>query len=974
MNHPSPLLTLVLCSSLSVCAFAVAGASFSVPTESTNTSAQTLAAGNSGTVESNASLSVSGSSVAVTITGSSTLTNNGTIEQTGTARGIYNNTAAAVLTLNNNGTITSLGDDVIKVGKGTAGIILNNQGTIWQKGTGAGAGQALDLTSINSAGSTIINGSTSNTAALIQADGDDALRPGSNMSILNYGTIISRGSVNTKMTGTLASGATEAKAQDGIDVQDRIGVSVDNYGLISGPRHGITADNEISVTNQIGGIIIGNNGSGVGSDGTGTVINYGTITGAYAGAGNAYEHSATNGGTSTANNGDGDGVDVDGIATITNYGTIQGLGAGGVDSGGNPNGADGIAAGGGTIINHAGATIYGQSKGILIDDGANGTTSFVRGTASSGVGLGDIATITNDGTITGDKKTAIGLVGNYADSITNNTTGIITGGKDSVLVDALASTTAAAAIQMGGGNDTLTNYGKIEGKNALAIDMGEGDDTLHLLGGNVIGTITGGSGTNSLILGGTQHYSKNSISNFQNITTQDSAVIEAEIKAATDLLPFTGTVILADGTSIEPIVKGKIADGSSHTIISATSLTANTTQLNIIDTSATFDFSLETSGNDLNVIAERVVNLNTLSDSKLTGFANALESMGNTINTQEVIGILNSIQTTQEVSNAIKQLSPDISNAALNAALSSQGNVFGAFSTRMGMNHTPHASLSSGLSAGDNDTSFGWAQLLGSTAKQNARQGADGYKIDSAGVAIGFEHEISHEEILGFSGGYTGAKSYGQDGSSGDITEIDTFHAGVYYSLNKPSFTLDTALVGSINHYNGKRLVDILGLTQTLNSTYEGYTIGAMAEAGYPIALNPNWSVRPLAGLQYSYNATESYDENGGSAALHMEDQDFSSFKGSLGAEFTHRLDNKSGYSLSFRYLREFASAPKTTAGFIGEGTTFSVSGVKPPKNEFQFGTNYEILTSEGKTLSIGYDATFKEEYLAHQLNLKMVF
>jgi hypothetical protein len=64
-------------------------------------------------------------------------------------------------------------------------------------------------------------------------------------------------------------------------------------GFISGARHGITTDVDVTVINY--GTIIGRNGSGVGSDGSATVINYGRITGAYDGSGN----------------GDGDGVDID---------------------------------------------------------------------------------------------------------------------------------------------------------------------------------------------------------------------------------------------------------------------------------------------------------------------------------------------------------------------------------------------------------------------------------------------------------------------------------------------------------------------------------------------------------------------------------------------------------------------------------------------------------------------------------------
>ncbi|MCD8544154.1 MAG: hypothetical protein LRY52_04625 [Sulfurospirillum cavolei] len=629
---------------------AVSASSFSID-DANVTSAKTLTDAQTGTLTSTGILSVSGSSVAVTIIGDATINNNGLIAQTGTGRAIYENTAGAILTLNNYGTITSVGDDVIKVGKGTAGIILDNQGTIWQKGTTAGSGQALDLTSITASGSSIINGSATNISALIRADGDDALRPGDNMSITNYGTIISTGSVNTKCTGTCTN---EAKAQDGIDVQDSTGVSIYNYGLISGPRHGITADTEVSVTNYEGGTIIGNNGSGVGSDGTGSVINYGTITGAYAGAGNAYDHSASNGGTSTADNGDGDGVDIDGIATIENYGIIQGLGAGGVDSSGNPNGAEGIAAGGGTIVNHEGALIYGESVGILIDDGANGTVmSSGRGTSTA---TGGVATITNSGTIQGATKAAIGLVGNYDDVIVNNATGVIIGGNSAVLVDELSSTTAGAAIQMGAGNDTLSNYGTIIGQNGLAIDMGSGNDTLSLLGGTISGTIVGGTGNDTVVLGSAQTLSaRTTISGFENLTTQSGAILETRLSGTSaEMLSFSGTVTLADGTIIKPVIVGSVANGLQSTILTAGTLSTDVSKLSILDTSALVNFSLSQTENDL-ILTSRY-------DSSLVGTMSTNDkALLNALDTQSSSSLLTSLyalSSSEAIEGAIKQLSP----------------------------------------------------------------------------------------------------------------------------------------------------------------------------------------------------------------------------------------------------------------------------------------------------------------------------
>lgn len=509
------------------------GASFTVPAATTDTAGKTLTTGDTGTVYG--TLSVGGNAQAITVTGTNgtvTINNFGLIEQTGTSRAVRNNTNGVTLVVNNNAgaSIKAVGDDVFKVGQPASIFKLTNQGTIWQTGMGTGSGQALDLRDItSSSGNFVINGSPTNDAALIRADGDDAIRPGSNTTITNYGTIISNGMVNTKCPDYLGNAcAGKPSAHDAIDLGSSTGVEIENYGIISGPRHAITADKSVIVTNYSSGQIIGRNGSGVGSDGTGTVTNYGLISGRYAGAGNAYDHL---GNGATINNGDGDGVDIDGVGTIINYGRIEGLGGGGFDNDGNPNGGDGVALGGGTVTNHVGAVIWGESNGILVDDGANGTDTTNpaanknRGTSSAQAAA---VTITNSGAIIGGRKVAIGLVGNWNDEILNNATGVIIGGPDTLQVNKLSTDptqTPGAAIQMGDGDDTLENHGYIQGLNGKAIDMGNGDDTLKLFAGGstgiVVGTIDGGAGIDTLETGGTQTFSPGTLSGFENFIVRN---------------------------------------------------------------------------------------------------------------------------------------------------------------------------------------------------------------------------------------------------------------------------------------------------------------------------------------------------------------------------------------------------------------------------------------------------------------------
>lgn len=120
------------------------------------------------------------------------------------------------------------------------------------------------------------------------------MKTGAHATISNYGEISTGDSHNAD------------EKFDGIDIDSATGVSITNYGVISGGRHGITTDLGATLINY--GQITGRNGSGFGSDGDGTVINHGTITGAYSGL---------------QANGDGDGVDIDKIAHIENYGTLK---------------------------------------------------------------------------------------------------------------------------------------------------------------------------------------------------------------------------------------------------------------------------------------------------------------------------------------------------------------------------------------------------------------------------------------------------------------------------------------------------------------------------------------------------------------------------------------------------------------------------------------------------------------------------
>jgi hypothetical protein len=503
----------ILCLVLAVPA---SGASFTISGNSTT--AQTLGSGSgqTGTVNAASTLTVSGGTVAVTITGNNaTLTNLGTIRQTGTGRVIRDNTGVTNLIINN-GSITnstalmeSADADVIQMARSPASVTLNNYGTMTSLNASEGGAQAVDFAGIISGSNTINNYST----GIMQAAEADAVRPGANGIVYNAGTIRS-----TTSTGS---------SSDGVDIQNNSGVQItnDGTGLIEGARHGITGGPDTSsetfitsVTNHAGGVIQGDNGAGINLDGfnanqSAVITNHGTITGNGRDIGDGSSH-------------DGDGIDVDGIATITNTGTIRSANAFNIAADGVAN-SEAISVGGGTITNS------GLIEGLV----AVGNTNAV------GRGISLLGNDITSGPLAGTREAI------YANAeVTNQAGGIIRGDSDSgiyvggpasgfmVSIDNLAGATiqggatlaglagTSAAIRTGADNDTIANAGSIDGSsNGKAVDMGAGNNTLNIYGGaaTVVGDINGGTGgTNALLItpGANNAFSySGEISNFSDV-------------------------------------------------------------------------------------------------------------------------------------------------------------------------------------------------------------------------------------------------------------------------------------------------------------------------------------------------------------------------------------------------------------------------------------------------------------------------
>ena len=528
-------------------------ASFNLTADST--AVQTLGSGETGTLAINKKLTVGGKVVGVNVTGNNaTINNNGEMKQTGTGRMVFVDAAVTGLTINNgsvsNATalMQTADADVIQITKLGTSVILNNYGSMISINPSAGGSQAVDFSSITT-GSNIINNFT---GGLMQANLADAVRPGANGVVFNAGTIRS----------VAASGS----ASDGIDGQSNSGIVITNSatGLVDGGRHGITGGAKDAatvftfvVTNEAGGTIRGNNGSGLNLDGfnalqTVTVTNRGMIIG--------------NGVT-----GDGDGIDVDGVLNLTNSGTIRSVNAfspavSGVAF------SEGLTVGGGRITNS------GLIEGLV----ATGNNNAVgRGITLSG---NDIA-----GSLTGQRE------GIYANAeVTNLAGGVIRGGSDSAIVAVGAAssyrvtiTNNAGASLIGGGANTaaivtgadqtsIINAGTINGASSgKAIALGSASNSVVINGGSasVIGSINGGSsGTNTLQVNpgaGNSFAYDGAISNFNKVEVTSGSVNLSGVSTYTGTTQLSGGTLTLDGANRLDAASKLALDGGMLRLVNA---------------------------------------------------------------------------------------------------------------------------------------------------------------------------------------------------------------------------------------------------------------------------------------------------------------------------------------------------------------------------------------------------------------------
>ncbi|QHF53599.1 autotransporter domain-containing protein [Pseudomonas sp. S49] len=952
-----------------------------VQIDTATTAAQTLGGSDTLTISAPGSITNSGKAVSLkdkTSGAGVVIDNAGKIVSTG-GRAIDSSgdlTQARNYTINNRSSGQILGaNDALRIDSNfiSGSLLIDNSGFIRST-----TGQGLDLDALRSDGvkTTIIN----RAGGLIRGDASDGMKTGANASITNYGEISTGDSHNAD------------EKFDGIDIDSASGVSVTNYGVISAGRHGITTDLGATLVNY--GQITGRNGSGFGSDGDGTVINHGTITGAYSGL---------------QANGDGDGVDIDKIAHIENYGTIQGVGAGGVDKGGFANGSEGIALGGGYILNASNALISGADSAILVDDGSGGS-----GLAAT--------TLENFGTIQGLNGFGVKLVGEFADSVING--------------------------------------GTISGSNGLALDLGGGNDSLTLRNGSrFVGVVDGGSGYDRVVMDDAAGGSFGASRNFEwlevkqgawTLTGHDDfsdggavrngATLVNQGSIAGNLTVDAGGVYAGGGSvgnlnvngtlrtdtrlgrativrdlnmaSTATLAYGVNADGSSAPVqvggianLNGATLAVNPgsgtypwqshyTVLQAAQVNGTFgkvssDYAFLTptlaytpTQVDLTYTRNDVAFNEFAATGNGTNAANSLASIGK--NSALYNALLNTSQSSAGA--AIEQLAgtsnANLTSATLGASsqvgssmLSAMQQVGGNPGLMVGLDQrdTPVLAANGVPSEARNlndPNARGrlWLQGIGGYGKLDGEHGNSGLEQRTKGSVLGADWSLNPAWRLGVLGGYskTDLDATGVDGN------VESWHAGVYALHQNGPIAVRLGAAYSGHQGESKRTIAFNGFSDRPKGDYDADSQQAFAEVGYAMG-SGRLSAEPFASLGYQRYHRDRYQEKGGAAALQVDSQTQDNFSSTFGLRLAHLSSLDNGMSVTPRMAAGWKHTygdvgSSTRQAFVTGGTAFSVDGSSLDRDSLVLEAGLDVGISARHTLGVGYSGEIGSNSRNHGL------
>jgi outer membrane autotransporter protein len=560
----------------------------------------------------------------------------------------------------------------------------------------------------------------------------------------------------------------------------------------------------------------------------------------------------------------------------------------------------------------------------------------------------NIGTLYNSGAIAGTTSNSFGWgIENRGtiNSITNAQTGAIYG----------TSSFYGVGVVNKGWITTLTNMGTIDG---TTYDIQNTTDS-NIPGGGVISTLINAQGAGDALI-----FSGNIPSTYKIFINSTSDYGQLIVKDST--WDFNNlTFDIADNSVVEATTyQDVIIQGSSTTFTNTTDKSGS-----YFDGSLSWDWTLQFDSLNWDLLVTNGIGPAPLTDAAqstntlvILPAAKVLESSSTLLS--QFTG------TDQELADKVESVLPGMTGGVSQLTQT----------TTQALTHlvSTHQDSGRGLAAGDGfiTNRHFWLKPFGGWTEQDDTQGVTGYDIDSYGLAIGVDGDVSESWNVGLAFAYIDSDVKSNLTAGKHNIDMDSYLAKVYATMLIDDVTsLNIQLGAGISDYDSKRLIFTGDVAQ---ADYDSWNVQASAELQRSYEVTNAVFLTPYVRADYGYVNVEDYRESGaGALNLNVNADSSDSLVLSTGLKASHRASESlnvfANAGIGYDIMTDRSSL---TSSFAGGGAQFTTEGIEPEQWVYNAGLGAKYSLENGAEITASYNLDARQDYTDQSVsaNVRLMF
>lgn len=395
-----------------------------------------------------------------------------------------------------------------------------------------------------------------------------------------------------------------------------------------------------------------------------------------------------------------------------------------------------------------------------------------------------------------------------------------------------------------------------------------------------------------------------------------------------------------------------------------------------LETTAVWDYQVDENGD---LIAKKETYDNVITDSRLDNFAKVFEKNRSNMSGEffkQVVGQLDTLQTEEEFTKAMSQISGGIHGYTVDIAAINSRNLVNTMKNK--------ALTREYLTTRPVNT---WAQDVIYLDGNHRMDGLMSASYNENGILGVTEKQVYPNARLGFIYGGSNGKAKFNGGNSGDISTTNTYIGGYYnYDFNN-NLSLNTNFAFVYGHNRVNRKVNIGNFSEELKSHYPTYAMGVGTSAIYTVKDDMKNKASFYAGIDVNRIMQGNINEK---EEIKIGSNDNLMVKNGGANEFSYYsitpsvgfMVQNTGYVFDKKYLVGADLAWETELGNIKDGKRLKMQGIADQykvgtmerENIFSTSIFGQIDLTESLALNGRYSASISDNYNSDLVTLGMTY